>query len=324
MTTRPTIKKGSTGSQVTLVQDLLQALPIDGDFGSITDKAVKDFQFKQRLSADGIVGKNTWAALDKVYGPLPPYPEGLPPVLDGPMLTKITQIAVSSSIAKYYWKDRGKAPTGYTKGFAVAWSTVYRKWLMKDSCVIEMAIANTGNSDKDVLAWYFDEYRALSMDNSQEGGATLRHLFALMMGLGMRESGGKYCTGRDTSASNTSSDTAEAGLYQMSWNARSCSWAMQSLMDTYSPADKSPICARNFFAENVTCSSADWASYGSGAGYAYQELAKSCPQFATETAAIGLRNLRQHWGPINRKEAELRQDADDMLLEIQNLFDITG
>ena len=36
-----------------------------------------------------------------------------------------------------------------------------------------------------------------------------------------------------------------------------------------------------------------------------------------ETCAIVLRNLRQHYGPINRKEAELRSEADTMLREVE-------
>jgi len=38
------------------------------------------------------------------------------------------------------------------------------------------------------------------------------------MGLGMRESSGRYCEGRDRNANNVTSDTAEAGLFQMSWD----------------------------------------------------------------------------------------------------------
>jgi peptidoglycan hydrolase-like protein with peptidoglycan-binding domain len=37
--------------------------PIDGIFGSRTEQAVKDFQAAQRLTVDGIVGKQTWGAL---------------------------------------------------------------------------------------------------------------------------------------------------------------------------------------------------------------------------------------------------------------------
>jgi hypothetical protein len=183
-----------------------------------------------------------------------------------------------------------------------------------------MAEENSGDDETDVLAWYSDEFADLGMDNSKPGIDTLRHLFALQFGLGMRESSGRYCCGRDQSADNTDSMTCEAGLWQMSWNMSSCSFAMQQLMDEYSNNEDSEICARNYYAKNVTCDSEDWESYGSGAGYMYQELAKHCPQFACETTAVGLRKRRQHWGPINRNEAELKADADLMLLEIQNLL----
>jgi hypothetical protein len=71
-----------------------------------------------------------------------------------------------------------------------------------------------------------------------------------------------------------------------------------------------------FKAGGVSCSSSDWENYGSGDGAQYQAMAKSLPLFACETAAIGLRSLRQHWGPINRKEVELCPEADVMLAAV--------
>ena len=69
--TRPTLRKGSSGEYVHELQnDLLQlgydigASGADGKFGNATQKAVKDFQTASGLVADGIVGRNTWAALD--------------------------------------------------------------------------------------------------------------------------------------------------------------------------------------------------------------------------------------------------------------------
>lgn len=66
-----TLKKGSKGNEVKSLQVLLihkfgiscGAAGSDGDFGPGTLLAVKRFQEKKKLSADGIVGAKTWAAL---------------------------------------------------------------------------------------------------------------------------------------------------------------------------------------------------------------------------------------------------------------------
>ncbi len=65
-----TIKKGSKGSDVELCQQLLNkhgfSPGVDGVFGSGTERCVKDFQSANALTADGIVGSSTWAALETV------------------------------------------------------------------------------------------------------------------------------------------------------------------------------------------------------------------------------------------------------------------
>jgi hypothetical protein len=103
-----------------------------------------------------------------------------------------------------------------------------------DPAVEDMAQADRDNEDKDALSWYAPEFELLKMDNSKHGVNTLRHLFALLLGLGMRESSGRYCEGRDLSADNVSADTAEAGLFQTSWNVKSCNANMAALLDEFS------------------------------------------------------------------------------------------
>lgn len=66
---RQTLRKGSKGAEVTYLQTKLTERgyslgKIDGDFGSKTDTAVKQFQTDNSLAVDGIVGKNTWDALE--------------------------------------------------------------------------------------------------------------------------------------------------------------------------------------------------------------------------------------------------------------------
>jgi len=53
------LKKGSRGNEVKLVQEFLN-ISTDGIFGPGTEKSVKEWQAKNGLLADGIVGPKTW------------------------------------------------------------------------------------------------------------------------------------------------------------------------------------------------------------------------------------------------------------------------
>lgn len=61
-TNLPTLSRGSKGAYVKEVQRIL-GLTQDGDFGPITNSAVRDFQRRERLDPDGVVGPKTWTAL---------------------------------------------------------------------------------------------------------------------------------------------------------------------------------------------------------------------------------------------------------------------
>ena len=68
--TPKTIRKGAKGELVIKAQELLRShgyslgkWGVDGDFGSATENAVKAFQRDNGLTADGIIGPKTWAAL---------------------------------------------------------------------------------------------------------------------------------------------------------------------------------------------------------------------------------------------------------------------
>lgn len=66
----PTIRRGSLSNYVLIAQDDLNTLGyrtngLDGIFGSATQNAVISYQRARGLSADGIVGCNTWRTLQE-------------------------------------------------------------------------------------------------------------------------------------------------------------------------------------------------------------------------------------------------------------------
>ena len=238
---------------------------------------------------------------------------------DGP-IAAITTIAGRSEIAPYSWKDRGIALPGYIKGMAVVYARVYLKLKAGNAAAVDMAKANTGDWDNDALAYYRDIFGAAGMSNAASGAATLRHLFVLLTGLGMRESVGRYCEGVDRSVSvtNRTAESADAGLFQTTFQIMSVSPLLIELFNYYLA---NPSGFADVFDEGITCKPVDRANFGEGDGQKFQRLTKQCPAFAAEVAAVGLRHIRKHWGPINRREAEVRPECDAMLRRVQDFAD---
>ena len=70
------LSKGDKGETVKQLQELLNKfgykLVVDGDFGNLTENAVKDFQSKNGLTVDGLAGQQTLSEL-KEYQPTVDY-----------------------------------------------------------------------------------------------------------------------------------------------------------------------------------------------------------------------------------------------------------
>jgi hypothetical protein len=227
-----------------------------------------------------------------VTSPGPVSPTQPSPVVSNPSVQSIVKIATDSSCITYKWQDRGFAPKGYIKGMAVMYA---RELCRKGDAVAAALTKPVGSSATDALAVY-----GLS--------PTLTNLFTLETGLGMRESSGCYSIGYDASAGPETSLEAEAGLFQMSANAVSASVLVQPLLNGY--VNNSSKCLTEIFSEGSSCPAQK--IIGSGIGASYQSLVKSCPAAAVESTAIVLRVLRKHWGPLNRKEAEVYSGCGTM------------
>jgi hypothetical protein len=239
--------------------------------------------------------------------------------LNDPVVPQIIAYARNSAVATIAWKDRGTAPIGYVNGMAVAFARVYTKLCRNDSAAMDMAQADTGNDATDAIAHFAREFSKLGMDNSDGGTLVLRHLFVLLYGLGMRESSGMYFAG---SGGNTAATTAEAGLFQVSYNSHSTSPELDKLFRYYKGrTDFIEIFREGAHAKNAADLAANLQDWGNGVGAEFQELTKDCPAFAVEYAAVLLRHNRQYSGPLNLKNVELRTECDEMFTKVQALID---
>lgn len=253
----------------------------------------------------------------------PAAPTPIPASSDNTASVKIQQAKViaivdASKCSKYSWKDRGTAKKSYYRGMGLTYA--------KNYCSPNSVVSSARNRPEskfdatDVLSWYNSNYKSLGLSNDVSSKETQRHVWTLLIGLGMRESSGRYCVGRDMSANFNTSDSAEAGLFQSSWGARKRDPSMTELFNKYMK-DKSG-CFYEVFKEGYSCSSSDLKNWGSGDGYNFQKLSKECPAFSAEYAAILVRKsggTKGEYGPLRNKKAELNKDCDDMLQAIEKV-----
>jgi hypothetical protein len=81
------LRRGNQGAEVVKLQNMLNRAGIkcstDGAFGPSTERAVKAFQKASGSSQDGIVGRKTWAALERLSRPVTADMESIAVLLSG-------------------------------------------------------------------------------------------------------------------------------------------------------------------------------------------------------------------------------------------------
>jgi len=216
--------------------------------------------------------------------------------------------AATSSCAKVQWKNRGLAPLGFIKGMAKTFALSY----CAPTSPTTLKLSKPLGSQTDDALKYYGLKPATPKDIFIE-------TFTLGTGLAMRESSGSYCTGRDKSAGNTSSDTAEAGLMQTSFNSVNADKELKRLFDFY-VKDGAP-CYLETFKEGASCKPYDNVNFGAGDGLKFQKLSKSCPAFAAQYSMIVTRVLKSHFGPILRLEAQISTECRQMFKGLASELD---
>lgn len=258
--------------------------------------------------------------------PPPEQPEG--PLVRPPGVSReaILALAADSDIANYEWKDRGRAPIGFTKGMALSFATILKLYYGDNAIVVEAAKANTGDDSKDFLSWQNSRFVAAHRSNNVAGEEVLINLFAGMMGLAMRETSGEYPEGwdRETSRDQLNANSAEAGLFQMSWNAHDTCPSIATLLQAWKmrDGDLASLGFQDVFGEGVHPTSKQLENFGSGDGLEFQKMSKTAPLFAVQCALIALRQIggrMGHWGPIRRRENELPAAAFRLFQAVRDL-----
>lgn len=238
------------------------------------------------------------------------------------VIEQIETIAANSACARVNWRDRGVAPKAYMRGMALVFARAACQADRADVLVVSKARAtpNPQNNNTDALTWYEAQFAELGMSNATDDVDTLRHAYTLLIGLGMRESSGKFCEGRDRSADFTTADSAEAGLFQTSFGARTRHATMAALYEKYK-TDQSG-CLLDVFKRGVSCAAHNAENHGVGEGVRWQQLTKTCPAFATEYAAVLMRvhgGRRGEFGPLRNRATQLLPVCDAMLKQVQDL-----
>jgi hypothetical protein len=268
-------------------------------------------------SAKSVISSNDNSS---TAAPETPTENPAPPITNSDYSENIQTMAAKSACAQVNWTDRGRAPVAYVKGMALSYA---RSFCRINASPVQagasiLKSANTENATKDVLAHYDDILANAGLETDTTGIEPLHATYVIGMGLGMKESSGRYCVGWDTAAgSDRGSEEAEAGLFQASYNSMSASIELRKIYDEYKANESR--CLLEVYKQGVTCT--PQSILGTGAGADYQAFTKRCPAFAAEYTMTLIRILRAHFGPLNRQTAQVSPVCDEMFTQVQKIVE---
>lgn len=231
---------------------------------------------------------------------------------------KLFDIATKGSCAGKTYKEQGKAPQGYLKGLVLTYAKLICE---KDQDpigkqVYDIATGTLGDPSKDALAHY-----GLKPEKPTD---RLNSVFAMMIGSNARESSWRPCVGRDVAAKASDvkgclyggGETCEAGLAQTSFNSIPKEGPLKELFEAYLQYPRG--CFEPEYYGKTTCSAANWKNHGTNPkAVAFQALSKSCPSFTVESGLIMFRTKRTHYGPLNKKQAEVYPECVSMFEQVR-------
>lgn len=199
------------------------------------------------------------------------------------------------SCTKRIWKDRGVMPAGFANGIAAS----YKAALARGEKGRPI-----GSPETDALAYY-----------GIKPGNELRKTYTFLIGLGMRESTGNYTLGRDyTAKGEQSSLSAETGAWQFSLDAIKRDPELAKIYEY--TKDKNYNCMNEIYGEGIKVRTDGYIGQPPN-GLAFQKHFRSCAAAQAEYAAVMIRAVRSHFGPINRREVSYVKECEDWLASME-------
>lgn len=206
----------------------------------------------------------------------------------------VTPVNLENACVKRHWKDRGYMPKGFAQGVAQS----YLRARARGEKGRPLA-----SPDKDALAYY-----------KLGAGNELEKTYAFLLGLGMRESNGNFSLGRDYTAKGPqSSRQAESGAWQFSFDAIGRDSELRSIYQRRSTDQSgSQSCLNDIYSVGIRKKDTGYITSPAD-GYAFQKFFRGCADAQAEYAAVMIRAVRSHFGPINRREVEYVKACEDWL-----------
>ena len=198
------------------------------------------------------------------------------------------------------------ASTAYVSGLALTFARALCQPDRPDVKVISAAAGDpsTARGKMDGLTAYDGWFKGQKMANDKDGVDSLRHTYMLLLALGLVESSGRYCVGRDLSENFTKAESAESGLIQTSWGAHTFNPTLEPMFRNYQAQHDAARCMFEVFSHGISCAKHDADNFGdpNSDGFQWQALTKQCPAFSAEYGAVVLRThggYKGEFGTIN-------------------------
>ena len=266
------------------------------------------------LKADGLVGPMTWDALDELDAAKAAGNDVLPQA----QINQIVRIANASAISNYTWKDRGKAPKGYTGGVALCFALAAQQLAEDDQTAMTMAQADRNDPDDDALSWYRAGFEAA---RHGQLGAWPRHAAASIRD----DARARHARG----VRSLLRRTRHFRRQRRSRHGRSRHVSDQleyPLVLAAHPAAAPEVLGEP---ERLPESVSEWRQTGRGRSRQLRfrrrceipvplQVRTRLPRLRHRDRHALSRRRGRHWGPINRREVEILAEANDMLLDVQH------